>query len=228
MLYMTYVCKNTQTFKELRTKKGMLKPYYHVLLDQEFKLDCEIWKTFLLHYRDLSLCRPMIDLTGEITAKVLNFSSDASRNPELGMGAVFENRWFSVQWELGYIKNFGPSIEYLQLLAVVTAVLTWGCTLRNIRLVLFCDNTAVVNMINNGFVSSCKNCMYLLRLITLNNLVNNRRIFTRYVKSADNELSDSLSRLQYKRFWRLAKGHMNPEPSEPSPLVWPASKIWVA
>ena len=90
---------------------------------------------------------------------------------------------------------------------------------------IFCDNSAVVAMLNN-MASSCHNCMYLLHLVTLNNLINNRRAFAQHSTSEDNFLSDSLSRMQFKKFHRLAPQGMDPEPTRISPMVWPPSHIW--
>ena len=33
-----------------------LKGHHHVKVDQELRFDCDIWKTFLTHYRDLAVC----------------------------------------------------------------------------------------------------------------------------------------------------------------------------
>ena len=142
-------------------------------------------------------------------------------------GAVFEHRWIFGQWESNYIKQKpnSPSIEYLEHYALTAAVLTWQKLLINKRITIFCDNMGVVGMINSSS-SSCKNCMYLLRMLTLNNLIHNRRIFAKYVQSQDNELSDSLSRLQFSHFWKLAGNKMNKCPSEIAEAIYPPSKIW--
>ena len=183
------------------TKTGKrLKPHHHVSVDREFKFDCQIWKTFLVHYSDTAVCHPMVDLDATITAHELFFYSDASASEVLGFGAVFNKHWLFARWENNYIKHCDPSIEYLELYALVMALLTWGEEIRNIRMVLFCNNSAVVTMINK-LSSGCRNCMYLLRLLTLNNLVNNRRVFAKHVQAEDNYLADSLSRLQLDRFW---------------------------
>ena len=152
-----------------------------------------------------------------VTPKQMNFYSDASKNEKLGFGAVFDKRWLFSQWEPRYIMGFDPSIEYLVLYAVIAALLTWGSKrqLTDTRMILFCNNSAVVEMINSQ-VSKCKNCMYLIRLLTLNNLVYNRRVFARHVSSKDSFLSDALSRLQFKRFWKLAPKDMNTSPSQVS------------
>ena len=168
----------------------------------------------------------MVDLSLKETnsIKVLNFYSDVSAAEKLGFGAVFNNEWLCAQWEPNYMKN-KPSIEYLELLALTAALLTWGHELKNQRVKIHCDNMAVVNMVNTAS-SSCKNCIYLIRLIVLNNLINNRRVFVLHVRSKDNILSDALSRRQFQRFWNNAPGTMSRRPSTISPLMWPASAIW--
>ena len=146
----------------------------------------------------------MVDLNRFETSLDLEFSSDASANPLLGVGVVFNSHWLFVQWEKDYIRSFKPNIEYLELYGVVAAIMTWGHLIKNARIILYCDNSVVVSMINN-MTSSCRNCMYLLRLLTLNNLVNNQRVFAHYISSQDNFLSDSLFRLQFQHFWRVGK-----------------------
>ena len=208
-----------------KTTRKKLKQHHHITLDNEFRFDCQIWSTFLHHYSDAAVCRPMVDLNESLTADQLQFYSDASAAKTLGFGAVFNDEWLFGQWEENYISHFKPNIEYLELYALVAAFLTWGHQIRNTRMILYCDNSAVVTMINT-LASGCKNCMYLLHHLTLNNLVNNRRVFAAHVKSADNYLANSLSRLQFACFRKLAPKSMDSYPTRVSPLVWPASKIW--
>ena len=169
----------------------------------------------------------MVDFSRAIEAGTLNFYSDASAAKELGFGAIFNNKWLYAKWELGYISKFEPSIDYLELFALVCAILSWEDKkeLQHSRVVVFSDNSATVAMINS-MSSSCRNCMYLLRLLTLNNLIHNRRVFAKHVWGILNDLPDALSRLQFKRFWHLAPKSMDKEPSEISAMVWPASHIW--
>ena len=133
-------------------------------------MDCEIWRTFLTFYHEPTICRPMVDLAKVVTSVQLKFFTDASASKILGVGGVFDNRWLSAQWEPGYIETLNPSIEYLELYGLVASILTWGEDLRNARITVFCDNSAVVGMVNK-MALSCKNCMYLLRLLALNNLI---------------------------------------------------------
>ena len=215
-------------YSKYTDRNRKLRQHHHVAIDSEFRFDCEMWRFFLLNFRNESVCHPMVDLSEVVYAEQLQFTSDASAKSSLGMGATFSGHWLFVKWEENYIVLHDPSIEYLELLGVSAAILTWGHLLQNKRIVIYCDNQAVVAMVNK-MSSSCKNCMYLLRLITLNNLVYNHRVFAKYISTKENDLSDALSRLQFDRFWRLAgqKGiHMDEHPSRISSLIWPASKIW--
>ena len=48
---------------KIRDHQGnMLKSYHHVTVEKEFRLDCEIWMSFLNSSDSRRLCRPFIDL----------------------------------------------------------------------------------------------------------------------------------------------------------------------
>ena len=177
-----------------------LKQHHHVAINSEFHFDCEIWRYFLLNYREAAVCRPMIDVNKSVAALELDFYSDASAAVDKGMGAIFGPHWFFARWENNFIQTFQPSIEYLELLAVTAVLLTWDYLITNQRVIIYCNNQAVVVMINN-MTSSCKNCMYLIRLIAINNLIHNRRVFVNYVKSLQNSFADTLSRIDLPHFW---------------------------
>ena len=204
--------------------RDKFKYYHHISLDREFKFDCNVWKIFLDNSSHRTICRPMADLDWFTSAKELSFYTDSSANENLGCGGIFGREWFFLQWEPRYIKKCKPSIEYLELYAVCMGVLIWAKKIANLRVIVFCDNLSVVNMINQSS-SGCKNCMYLIRLMVLNSLQYNSRVFSLHVMGKKNNLADSLSRLQFKRFRRLGK-HMNTYPVKISERIWPASKIW--
>ena len=190
-----------------------LKQYQHIRVDPEFKLDCEVWRLFLTHYAEVALCRPMIDLKKTVTAQQICFYSDTSACKTKGVGAVFNKHWLFAQWEPGYIDKNSPSIEYLELYGLVAAMITWGHYITNSRVIVYCDNESVVSMVNN-MVSSCGNCMYLIKLLALNNLIYNRGLFVQHLRSEENFLSDALSRLQFNQFWHLAPRHMDKTPTK--------------
>ena len=71
--------------------------------------------------------------------------------------------------------------------------------LANCRIIIHCDNQAVVSMVNK-LASSCDKCMKFLCILMLNNLIHNRRISVIYIKSSEDILSDALSRMDFKHF----------------------------
>ena len=99
--------------------------------------------------------RKMMDLNIFVTSVQLKFFTDASAGEKLGFGCVFNNRWAFGQWEEGFIKKSKPSTEFLELYALCVGLITWQELLADCRIIIFCDNIAVVNMVNN-LSSSCK------------------------------------------------------------------------
>ena len=71
--------------------------------------------------------------------------------------------------------------------------------------------------------------MVLIRLITLVSLEHNVRIFAKHVKSKQNDLADSLSRLKFRDFYTLVrKKDIQLERPEKIPdKIWPMQKIWL-
>ena len=166
-----------------------LKQHHHVRITTEHKMDLLTWKYFLsqphAYYR--GFIEPEVK-----DAIALDMFSDASRNFTLGFGAYCGSEWSWGQWDTNFCEEVQPSIEYLELFAVTVAVLNWLKFFKNKRIALFSDNQAVVNMINNS-ASKCKNCMILIRMIVLEGLTCNTRVFARFVWSKDNGKVDALS-----------------------------------
>ena len=124
-------------YMKLSGKMCQLRPYHHVRIDKDFKDDCKVWLEFLSTGK-LSVCRPFVDLNAFQSARQLDFYMDATKNPELGMGGVFDTHWFFAKWEPGFVETNNLSIEYLELLAVCTGVYIWGKQhLKNSRIVVF-------------------------------------------------------------------------------------------
>ena len=210
-----------------RDKKGRrLKQHHHMYLDKEFRDDCKVWLEFLDQEADRQrvLCRPFLDLDMFSTSEELNFYTDAS-------GKISYGCYFMGNWTCGHVWTRellmkDPSIEFLELFALCAAILTWEDheKLVNSGIVIFCDNQAVVGMINNTS-SSCPACMKLIRVLVLNCLKYNRRISVKYVKSSDNILTDSLSRQRWYIFWENAPSITKKLPDEVPHYLFPVEKF---
>ena len=175
----------------------------------------------------ISYARPFIDFEETLQATEISFYTDASGNPKLGMGGICDQSWMFTAWDEDFVREKEPNIEYLELFAMTAGILAWIHRFSNSRIVLFCDNASVVCMVNNT-TSSCKNCMELIRIITLVSLESNVRIFAKHVRGTDNYLSDCLSRLKIEQFLSATKHRqIDSEPTEVPHKIWPMSKIWI-
>ena len=105
-------------------------------------------------------------------------------------------------------------------------VFAWPERIQNTR-VIRCDNESVVHMVNS-MSSNCAQCMKLLRLLTLNNLKFNRRIFVHHISGKNKLLSDALSRMKFEKIFRLTPSTINYYPDPLPQELWPISKIWHA
>ena len=189
------------------------------------KADLDMWLTCLQEPQVYS--REFIEFRHVLDVEDIDMYSDSSRNFDLGCGGICRSDYFWMQWD-DYVKEVQPSIEYLELYAVMVAVLLWIHKFKNRRIYLFCDNQSAVYMINS-MSSTCKNCMVLIRILVLEGLRQNIKIFAKHVKSEANDFSDSLSRLQFNRFRSLVLQHnrkFNNEPTSIPECIWPISKIW--
>ena len=149
-------------------------------------------------------CRPFIDFTEVTTAVTLQWYTDASG--VIGIGGIFDNHWFYSRWDRQFLVDYKPSIEFQELLALAISVELWLPLVRNKRICLHCDNQSVVAMVNSSS-SKCKNCMYLIRRITLRSMECNTRVFAVYVNTKANYFADALSRNQLPKFWSLVAQH---------------------
>ena len=171
--------------------------------------------------------RPMVDILGPLhTSRNITFYLDASAAEDLRFGCILNNPWIWGKWQTGFIKNCTLSIEFLELFGLCARMLTWGKEKppQNARIPIFCNNIAVVHMIN-PMSSSCKNCMYLLRLLSLDCLKNNRRVSARYVNTKYNYLADLLSRGKLEKFKKLGP-HMTKYPDKINSWIWPITEVW--
>ena len=206
----------------------VLKPHHHVNLDMEFRNDCLVWEYFLTT-SDTVVQHPFVDMSLTKQTNDLAFYSDAAKNAKLGFGAIFQDEWMFGQWGQKFM-DLNPSIEFLELFGLVAAVFAWSAKLSNQRVRVSCDNQSVVYMVNDTS-SSCPYCMKLIHLLTLQSLQFNLRIFAKWARGVDNDLSDALSRMEFNRFWKLINRQGKRVRDLPTPIprqLWPPEKFWTS
>ena len=203
-----------------------LRQHHHLKITQEMKMDMGIWLEFLKTPE--SFARPFMDFD-LVSADELDFYTDATKNPKLGFGGCFNNSYMYCRWNSNFIRQYDPSIAYLELYAVTAAILAWIHRLKNRRVVVFVDNKPVKSMLN-FMTSGCKNCMILIRILVLQQMLHNVRIYGKYVTSAANDQADDLSRMRINKFKTEARkrGKILDKIATPVPAeIWPMEKVWL-
>ena len=159
-----------------------------------------MWIQFL-EQGTTSVWRPFMNLSQKVCAQELNFYTDTTKGMNLGMGGNYRTHSFFTQWEPNFIQDKDASSKYLELLGLCVGVFIWRRQLQNRRVIVFCDNRSVVTMVNN-MTARCKNCMFLIRKLTLVGLKGNFRIFAKWVWGTSNIHADLLNHrkiVNYKR-----------------------------
>ena len=202
-----------------------LKPHHHVAVKKENKLDLEMWHHFLTFPEIFT--RPFLDLCNLVTTIYIDMYSDAAGGFEKGgFGAYCGASWTYGKWCTEFLLECEPSIQYLELFGVTIAVLNWLYLFPNQNLCLHTDNESVMFMINKSS-SRCKNCMVLIRLITLECMKCNVRLFANWVATEMNGKADALSRGDLARFRHLGP-NLNLTPDPIPSAIWPIEKIWLS
>ena len=151
---------------------------------------------------------------------MIDFYTDASG--KIGMGGVCGSSWMHAIWSEEFLVT-NPSIELQELYALVAGVLAWIDRFANSRVILFCDNQAVVAMVNNTS-SSCGKCMVLIRILVLHCLKTNVRVYARFVPTKENTRADLLSRNAIQHF-KSNYYHDDLLTAVPD-VIWPIEKMF--
>lgn len=207
--------------RRIQNKADGLRQYHHVRVDAEMKCDLRVWFQFL-EMEDM-VCRPFVDFSKVLQADRIECSSDASG--KIGFGCRWGKLWTWGTWDTKLLEEVAVSIQFQELYAVTVAIELFAHKLENRRVIVQCDNQAVVSMVNN-LTSKAKDCMKLIRLIALTSMIHNVRFFCEYVRSEDNGCSDALSRNQLTRFFELAGDQVNEVPEDIPAHLWPLKRSW--
>lgn len=201
-----------------------VKQHHHIRVDHALKEDLLVWKNFLKNSN--SLCRPFMDFSEILKADELDFYTDASlSNERAGFGVVYGKTWTFSQFPDWMLDNEQVAIHTLEMYALVLGVTLHANSFRNRRIKVFCDNQAVVHMINNG-TSKCKTCMLFIRHLVKISLQRNCRVFAKYVPTDENSRADALSRLDIDKFCRLSSPEIDNTPLPLPPVLWPVRREW--
>lgn len=210
--------------RHLYYKTTGLKQHHHMRVDPDTREDLKLWKAFLVSNQ--SVCRPFMDFSKILEAEEIQLTSDVSKLNGWGCCA-FGPYWSFAAWtqkDKDRVELGQSNIQIQEMLAFTAAVELFAPLLRNKRVITYCDNEAVMQMINNSS-SKCKVCMEMIRVVTFTSMRYNCRFFSRWIPTKKNGISDALSCLDFKRFRKLAPG-MDKLPLKPPLSVWPMKDDW--
>ena len=129
------------------------------------------------------------------TSSTSCFSSDASGN--WGCGAWHSHLWF--QWKWGTVSIQLP-IFVKELLPILLAAIVWGRLWHAQKVLCYCDNQAVVAVLQSRS-SKHYHIMHLLRCLFFVEAYFHFSLVATYVTSKDNNIADDLSRNNLSSFF---------------------------
>ena len=149
-----------------------------ITLDEDFKKDVRWFHEFVILFNGVSFfdkrpVKAMIELDASLT----------------GLGAVWGEQVYVIP-----IEYYGDlTIVHLEMLNILVAVRLWGTLWKNHRVIIKCDNQAVVSVLNTGKSSDSILCAIARNILfqCAKFDINLRLI---HVLGKNNELADTLSR----------------------------------
>ena len=191
---------------------GVLNPYHHIRVTQNIKKDLEMWLSFFKQFNGISVFHDRFWIS---SADAELYSDSAG---SIGFGIYFAGKWSYATWpDTWHESGLTGDITVLELFPILVSLYLWGDEFRNKKILFHCDNAAVVYAVNT-MTSKSDKVMTLLRALTLKCLLLNIVAKAKHIPGKFN-ITDSLSRLQFDKFHRLA-----PQ-AEKEPEVIP-SQVW--
>ena len=176
--------------------KGLRRPFHRTRVTTAIREDLEVWKKFLVEYNGVSFWRSTRLLRAEFQVQ-----SDAAGSA--GFGIYYRGRWCSGTWPVEWHQTgVTKDLTFLEFFPIVGALWLWAEEWANSAVRFWCDNQAVVHVVNNQ-TSRSERVMALVRAFTLRPLKFNILIQARHVPGIDNRIADALSRQQMQRFREL-------------------------
>ena len=194
---------------------GIQCSHHHIRLTEGMRQDLKMWLRFFCDFNGISL---FIDAQW-LTNWDVSLYTDSSAAENKGFGIFFQGQWTCSVWPQSWIKQGRlQDITLLEYFPILVAIYIWGEKLSNRKVLLHCDNKAVVQVINKQTTKSL-DIMVLVRALTLKCLKLNIVLRAEHIPGCKNVIADSLSRLQITRFRQLAPEADDCPASIPS-LLW--------
>ena len=173
---------------------GVTRPCHYIRITHEVREDLKTWLIFPQAFNGKSLMLPQYWLQ----SPSIDLCTDASGT--LGYGAVLGPQRLFGHWDDEWR---GQSVTLLEFFPIELAVSVWADSLSNKCISFHSDNRAVVDIINSQTSKDTK-VMHLMRKLVLSCLRPNTLFQVVPIPGINNNLADSLSRLQVEKSQAMA------------------------
>ena len=176
--------------KDIYQAQAGVPHHYHIDLEAQFFLTCEMWKVFLVKLRGWM---PIVD-TKLLHASAFELFADAAGSAKLGWGAWLPHLgfWMYGKWEEDFFQQFNLSIDFLKLYALLAGIITWAPQLMDHAVLFWSDKTLTVFALRNKY-SDSPHILFLLCFLTLFCMTHRITILARYGRSVHSKICDKLS-----------------------------------
>lgn len=138
--------KNSRIFlmRIIDLLKRLKNNHHRVSLNKEFRKDISWWLDFVAVYNGVSIISD-----ASWSAPDCVFATDACLT---GCGGICGSSVFHAPFPEWVLQQFS-AIHQLEFLALLVAIRLWGARWAGLRVQVYCDNAAVVTVINSGKTS---------------------------------------------------------------------------
>ncbi len=161
------------------------KRHHHIRLNKAFRSDLLWWDTFLTSWNGVAMIEG-----GRLCGPTVHIYTDASG--EIGCGAWWSPQWWQLKWTPGMAFGKLP-ITQKEVLPIVLSCAQWGRQWRRCQVVVHCDNTAAVSVVNSGY-SRDPQIMHLLRSLFFIKAHLEIELWAVHIPGVENTIADAISR----------------------------------
>jgi hypothetical protein len=122
---------------------GVKQRYHFVRLNSDFYKDLAMWEVFLNYWNGISVFLE----SGQTPSPSVQLYTDAAGS--IGFGGYLAGQWFQGRWLLEQTNNKtnGISIVWQELFPIYLVCRLWGAQWTAKRIVFFCDNEPVAQIL---------------------------------------------------------------------------------
>jgi len=163
----------------------------HIRISKAAKRDLHWWTVLLHQWNGVAVIH-------SLPRPVITIYMDASGTK--GIGGIWEDKAFSVHLNR---RHRTKHINWKEMFAIFFAVSLWADEWIGCRVILMCDNSAVVDAINKKSMRGIT--ITILQFILLIAAIRDIELHSEWLSSEDNAIADALSRHQFDRLTSLCE-----------------------